>query len=178
MLRDQLLDIIGYGIEALFETDRGAERCVARAEDEPLRKHLGANAHVHVPLVKPRRLQCATRDVRHLQVQGEVRGGVRRGARSGGRGPGGGWAGPAYRRKHVRPATVGPRSDLRVGVTCRHLQADRRNAAAKRDQGCVVVELEQGILVHHGAKDAHAGRVLRGLGGTRGDGHVLSLLNG
>ena len=85
MLRDQLLDMIGYGVEALCETHLGAERCVARTEDEPLRKHLGANAHLYIPLVKPRRLQCATRDVRHLQVQGGVRDGVRRGARSGGR---------------------------------------------------------------------------------------------
>ena len=104
MLRDQLLDIIGYGIEALFETDRGAERCVARAEDEPLRKHLGANAHVHVPLVKPRRLQCATRDVRHLQVQGEVRGGVRRVGRGAGA-EARGAAGPARR---TAASTSGP----------------------------------------------------------------------
>ena len=75
--------------------------------------------------------------------------------------------GGAYRRKHVGHAAVGPRSDLGVGLIRQYLQPDRLDATAEQDQGCIVVELVQGVAVHLGAEDAHAGRVLR-LGLFRG----------
>eukprot|EP00964_Phaeocystis_antarctica_P142434 scaffold107693_cov56-Phaeocystis_antarctica.AAC.5 len=67
----------------------------------------------------------------------------------------------AYRRKHVGHAAVGPRTDLGVGLIRQYLQPDRIDATAQQDQGCIVVELVQGVGVHLGAEDAHAGRVLR-----------------
>ena len=90
-------------------------------------------------------------------MQGGVRDGVQRGARSGGAAGRGG----AYRRKHVGHAAVGPRTDLGVGLIRQYLQPDRLDVTAQQDQGCIVVELVQGVGVHLGAEDAHAGRVLR-----------------
>eukprot|EP00964_Phaeocystis_antarctica_P076703 scaffold47428_cov42-Phaeocystis_antarctica.AAC.1 len=77
-------------------------------------------------------------------MQGGVRDGVQRGARSGGAAGRGG----AYRRKHVGHAAVGPRSDLGLRLIRQYLQPDRLDAASKQDQGCIVVELVQGVVVH------------------------------